>query len=354
MGSFFDCKEHCAGLPGSSRCRVSADLQGGARSATSRSSISVDSGWIVRLTSHMFGAVTYELYYWPEIQGRGEFVRLALEAAAAPYVDVARTPGGLQAMTRYLRGEEPGALPFAAPFLKAGDLIIAQTANILAWLAPRHALVPRDDASRVRAVQMQLTIADLIGEVHDVHHPVSVSLYYEDQKPEAARRAADFLSQRAPKFLGWLERVLERNGGVHLVGHSLSYVDLSAFQVMAGLRYAFPRAMAQSAPAYPLLAALHDRVATEPRVAAYLRSNRRVAFNEDGIFRHYPELDCPPAAAVARAPSRAAASEGPARRRRGPTRRSTKGPGKTPAPRATRRSPAGATRARSTSQGRRR
>jgi glutathione S-transferase len=306
----------------------------------------------------MFRRVTYELYYWPGIQGRGEFVRLALEAAAAPYVDVARTPGGMEAMMRYLRGEEPGALPYAAPFLKVGDLIIAQTANILAWLAPRHALVPRDDASRVRALQIQLTIADLVGEVHDVHHPVSVNLYYEDQKPEAARRAADFLAHRVPKFLGWLERVLERNGGVHLVGHSLSYVDLSAFQLMAGLRYAFPRAMAQIEPAYPRLLALHDRVAAEPRIAAYLRSNRRLAFNEDGVFRHYPELDRPPLPArparPARAPSRAAASEGPARRRRSPSRRSTKGPGKTPAPRATRRSPAGAARERSTSPGRRR
>jgi glutathione S-transferase len=299
----------------------------------------------------MFRPVTYELYYWPGIQGRGEFVRLALEAVGAPYVDVARAPGGMEKMMRFLRGEEPGAIPFAAPFLRTGDLVIAQAANILAWLAPRHALVPRDDASRTRALQIQLTIADLVAEVHDVHHPISVNLYYEDQKAEAAQRAADFLSARVPKFLGWLERVLERNGGVHLVGHSLSYVDLSAFQLVAGLRYAFPRAMTQLAAAFPRLVALHDRVAAEPRVAAYLKSSRRIPFNEDGVFRHYPELDRPaPAPRPARAASRAAASEGPAHRRRSPSRRSTKGPGKTPAPRATRRSPAGASRERSTSR----
>ncbi len=300
--------------------------------------------------------MTYELFYWPEIQGRGEFVRLALEAAAAPYVDVARTPDGMKKMMRLMRGEEPGMLPFAPPFLRAGDVLIGQTANILAWLATRHALVPRDDASRVRALQIQLTIGDLVDEAHDVHHPISVNLYYEDQKPEATRRAHDFVTERVPKYLGWLERVLERNGGVHLVGHSLSYPDLSAFQVMAGLRYAFPHAMGEMEPSMPRLCALHDRVASEPRVAAYLGSDRRLPFDENGIFRHYPELDraLPPPGRAAAAASRAAASEGSGRPRKGPTRRSTRGPGTTPAPRATRRPPAGASRERSTSRGRRR
>ena len=36
--------------------------------------------------------MVYELHYWPRIQGRGEFVRLALEQAGAEYVDVARGP----------------------------------------------------------------------------------------------------------------------------------------------------------------------------------------------------------------------------------------------------------------------
>jgi glutathione S-transferase len=296
--------------------------------------------------------VTYELYYWPGIQGRGEFVRLALEYAGAPYVDVARQPGGMHAMTRFLRGEEPGARPFAPPFLKSGELVIAQTANILAWLGPRHALVPRDDASRVKALQIQLTIADLVGEVHQVHHPISVNLYYEDQRAEAIRCAADFTAERIPKFLGWLERVLERNGGAHLVGHSISYADLSAFQVIAGLRYGFPHAMARIARGIPNLLALHDHVAATPRIAAYLRSDRRIPFNEEGIFRHYAALD---AAAPRRpAPSRAASSEGSKPRRRAPSPRSTKAPETTRARHATRRARAGASRARSTSRGRRR
>ena len=171
--------------------------------------------------------MTYELFYWPGIQGRGEFVRLALEHAGAEYVDVARRPGGMPAMMRLLGGGGPGALPFAPPFLKSGDLVIAQVANILAWLAPRHALVPRDDASRVKALQVQLTIADLVAEAHQTHHPVASGLYYEDQKGEALRCAQSFTAERIPKYLGWLERVIERNGGSHLVGHSVSYPDLS-------------------------------------------------------------------------------------------------------------------------------
>lgn len=301
----------------------------------------------------MFRLVTYELYYWPGIQGRGEFVRLALEHADAPYVDVARRPGGMQAMTRMLRGEEPGAWPFAPPFLRAGDVVIAQTANILAWLAQRHALVPRDDASRVKALQIQLTMMDLVDEVHHVHHPIATGLYYEDQKAEAIRCASHFTAERIPKFLGWLERVLERNGGSHLVGHSTSYADLSAFQVLAGLRYAFPRTMEALSTGIPLLLALHDRVAHIPRVAAYLASDRRVPFSEEGIFRHYPELD-PARRAPAAVAIRAVASEGSAPRRTAPTPRSTRAPETTRSRHATRSARAGASRGRSTSPGRHR
>lgn len=237
----------------------------------------------------------YGLYYWPQIQGRGEFVRLALEEAGAPYVDVARRrgpKGGVPAMMKLLRAR-PGALePLAPPFLRAGRLLIAQTANILAFLGPRHGLVPDDEASRLRALQLQLTIADLVAEVHDTHHPVDTGRYYEDQRPEARRRAAAFRSERLPKFLGYFERALQRAGN-HLVGRRLSYVDLSAFQVVCGLEYAFPRALARLAPQVPLLLRLRDRVAARPRIRAYLGSERRIPFNEMGIFRHYPELDDP-------------------------------------------------------------
>lgn len=242
----------------------------------------------------------YELFYWPKIQGRGEFVRLALEAAGAPYVDVARLPeskgGGVPAMMKIVREGPADLLPFAPPFLRVGGLVVAQTANILLFLGPRLGLVPEGEAERLAANQLELTICDLVGEAHDTHHPIATGLYYEDQKAEAKLRARHFLDARLPKFLGYFERVLTANAGdkgAHLVGDRLSYVDLSAFQVLSGLAYAFPRAMARLGPGFPGLSAPRDRVAAEPSVSAYLASERRIAWNEDGIFRRYPELDDP-------------------------------------------------------------
>jgi glutathione S-transferase len=234
----------------------------------------------------------YELYYWPSIQGRGEFVRLALEEAAAPYVDVARKAGsGVPAMMRLIDGGRIARPPFAPPFLKAGKLVIAQTTNILFFLGRRHGLAPRDEAARLWTNQLQLTIADLVVETHDTHHPIAAGLYYEDQKGPAKQRAADFLKQRAPKFLHYFENVLDRSGGPYLLGRRLSYPDLSLFQIVAGLRYAFPKSMARLEKKAPGLGALHDRVAARPRIAAYLASDRRIPFNQSGIFRHYRELD---------------------------------------------------------------
>lgn len=233
----------------------------------------------------------YELYYWPGIQGRGEFVRLALEVAGANYVEVARQPQGMTAMARLMESPSVKRPPFAPPFLKAGKLVIAQTANILLFLGPRLGLAPKQEAGRLWAHQLQLTIADWVGEVHDSHHPIAGSLYYEDQKREAKRRAADFTGARLPKFLNYFERVLEHNGSRGLVGNSLSYVDLSLFQVIEGLRYAFPRAMTKQERKHRRVIALHNRVAARPRLAAYLDSERRLPFNQDGIFRYYRELD---------------------------------------------------------------
>jgi glutathione S-transferase len=236
----------------------------------------------------------YELYYWPDIQGRGEFVRLALEEAGADYVDVARKPGkggGVPAMMRFLDGTRVKHPPFAPPFLKAGALVIGQTANILLFLGPRHGLAPRGEGARLWTNQLQLTIGDFVGEIHDTHHPVAAGLYFEDQRPAARRRAADFLKNRAPKFLRYFERVLERGGGHYLLGRGLTYADLSLFQVVEGLRYAFPKAMRRLESKVPRVTALHDRVAERPRIAAYLACDRRIAFNQSGIFRRYPELD---------------------------------------------------------------
>jgi glutathione S-transferase len=236
----------------------------------------------------------YELYYWPTIQGRGEFVRLALEESGAKYVDVARKPGrtgGMPAMMTLLDGKRIKHPPFAPPFLKAGKLLIGQTANILLFLGARHGLAPRNEAGRLWTHQLQLTVTDFVAEIHDTHHPIGGGLYYEEQRREAKRRSADFLKSRAPKFLGYFERVLARSGGVHLLGRRLTYADLSLFQVVEGLRYAFPKAMTRLERKIPRVVALHDRVARRARIAAYLASERRIAFNQQGIFRRYKELD---------------------------------------------------------------
>ncbi|MGK9165094.1 glutathione S-transferase [Inquilinus limosus] len=238
--------------------------------------------------------MTYELYYWPEIQGRGEFVRLALEQAGADYVDVARGEGDdLPGLMHFLQDESVAEPPFAPPYLKAGDLVIGQTANILLFLGDRHGLAPAEEGGRLWTHQLQLTIADFLVEAHDTHHPIGSGLYYEEQKPEAKRRAADFLAHRLPKYLGYFERVLARNpaGDAHMVGDKVTTADLSMFQMIAGLRYAFPKAMARIEPQHPRLVALHDLVAALPRIKAYLASPRRIPFNQMGIFRHYPELD---------------------------------------------------------------
>lgn len=243
----------------------------------------------------------YELHYWPGIQGRGEFVRLALEAAGAPYADVARgdraQEQGVPAMQHYLQDDAVVRPPFAPPFLVDGKKVIAQTAAILLYLGPRLGLVGRSEADQLWAHQIQLTIADLVTEVHDTHHPVASSLYYEDQKPEAIRRAQDFLTNRLPKFLTWFEAILERNPrnaqreAPRLLGARLSYADLSLFQLVEGLRYAFPKGAKRALQRAPCVVALHAGVKENRRVAAYLASERRIAFNEQGIFRRYPELD---------------------------------------------------------------
>ena len=237
----------------------------------------------------------YELYYWPSNQGRGEFVRLALEEAAADYIDVGRLPDadgyGVPSILKLINATDLKTPPFAPPFLKAGDLVIGHTANILMYLGAHHGLAPAEEAGRLWAHQLQLSVTDFAKEIHDTHHPVGAAFYYEEQKFEAKRYTENFLKLRVPKFLTYFETLLTRNGGRHMVGAALSYVDLSMFQLLAGLRYAFPRAMARLEPNLPRLVALHDAVATRTRIAAYLASSRRMPFDEKGVFRHYPELD---------------------------------------------------------------
>jgi len=238
---------------------------------------------------------SYELIYWPMLQGRGEFVRLLLEDGGADYVDVARRPddqgGGIPAILPFIQGQRDGALPYAPPILRHGPLVIAQTAVICRYLAPRLDRIPGDEPSRLFADQLQVTVADVVSEVHDTHHPISTALYYEDQKSEARARAAVFVEQRLPKWLTYFERVVERGGDRWLLGDAFSYPDLAVFQLLEGLAYAFPKGLAAVEDQFPKLLALRDGVAARPRIAAYLASDRRIPFNEDGIFRHYPELE---------------------------------------------------------------
>ena len=236
----------------------------------------------------------YELYYWPHIPGRGEFVRLALEQGGADYVDVGRLPesegGGRPGVAKMLEKAADGRTPFAPPILKAGEVVISQTANILQYLGPRLDLAPATEVGRLWTHQLQLVLADLVVEAHDVHHPIAKSLYYEEQQAEALRRAENFRKLRLPKFLGYFERLLA-DGDSWLADNAVTYVDLSMFQVLSGLHYAFPKMMARLEPDHPKLAALHRRVGKLPRIAAYLISPRRMPFNQNGLFRRYPELD---------------------------------------------------------------
>jgi len=233
----------------------------------------------------------YELFYWAAIQGRGEYIRLALEEAGAEYVDVARRKGGEQRMMAMMNSQRHDPPPFAPPFLKANKFVIAQVANILLYLGSRHGLAPKSDAGRLRLHQLQLTLADFVVEIHDTHHPLGPTLYYEDQRREAVRRSDEFWKLRVLKFMSYFETIAARNGGPYLDGRRVSYVDLSLFQIVDGLRYAFPTRMKRFERKIPRLVALHERVGARPNIAAYLQSGRRIPFNTDGIFRHYPALD---------------------------------------------------------------
>lgn len=231
--------------------------------------------------------MTYELWYWPGLPGRGEFVRLALEAGGIFYRDMAREIDKA-ALLRDMAARRPR--PYAPPYLVAGDLCLSQTASILAFLADRHGLAPADEAGRRFAHQLQLTVADVAEEAHNVHHPVSANLYYHEQQAEALRAAAPFRAQRMPKYLGYFEDVLA-DAGRWLLGARWTYPDLSLFQLVEGLSYAFPKRMAALAAQIPLTLALRDRVKALPELAGYFASGRRLAFNEDCLFRNYPELD---------------------------------------------------------------
>ncbi|MEH3159010.1 MAG: glutathione S-transferase [Sphingomonas taxi] len=235
--------------------------------------------------------MTYRLWYWPTIQGRGEFVRLPLEAAGIAYEDCARVQGAEAMMADLEARAKTGRGPFAPPYLAFEDHAVAQVANILAMLGAEHGFAPTDATGRAWLNQLQLTIADLVAEVHNVHHPVGMMDYYEGQKAEAARVARPFREERLPKYLDHFEDAAQREAGDWLIGDRWTYGDTSLFQLVEGLRYMMPRRMATLEPDYPALIRLHDAVAALPGIRAYLESDRRLPFSTEGIFRHYPELD---------------------------------------------------------------
>lgn len=233
--------------------------------------------------------MAYNLWYWPGVQGRGEFVRLALEAGGIDYRDCARELGA-DALRADMRGYG-GRQPFAPPYLELDGIAIAQVAAILLYLGERHHLAPSNMADRMWLHQVQLTVTDFVAEVHQVHHPVGTAAYYEEQRHEAARFANEFRDERMPKFLSWFEEAAGANEGEWMIDGRWTYADCSIFQLIEGLRYMFPRRMTSLEPGLPRLLTVHRLVGELPGVRAYLASDRRLDFNENGIFRYYPELD---------------------------------------------------------------
>ncbi len=237
---------------------------------------------------------TYRLYYWPMLPGRGEFIRLIFEDAGADYIDVGRLPedegGGISALRKKIDNPHRGFESFALPLLEYDDYLIAQLPNICLFLANEFNMIPGGN-HYFRANQLMLTICDIIDEIHNTHHPLSISMYYENQQEAAKKNALSFTTERLPKWLQYLEKTLIGNGEKHLAGTQISYVDIALFQLIRGLDYAFPNHMQRYLPQIPKLIALKDRVGERPGICSYLSSERCIDFNNDGIFRAYPELD---------------------------------------------------------------
>jgi len=237
----------------------------------------------------------YTLIYWPFLPGRGEFARFILEDAGVEYIDRARLPesdgGGKAAVLHFYKGEAEGMPVAAPPILLHGDLVLAQTGAICHYLGSTLRLLPNSEAGAWNALQVTMTVTDIVSEVHDTHHPVASYMTYEDQKDAAIPRTRMFLETRLPKFLGYLERVQNAHGGPWLLGERLTYVDLTVTHLLRGLEYAFPNNYRRVIADTPRLAAIREAALARPNLAAYVASDRCMAFNEHGIFRRYPELD---------------------------------------------------------------
>ena len=197
-------------------------------------------------------------------------------------------------MLALLHGEGTSHIPFAPPFLRDGGVIVSHAAAIL--LYPGRADRTRANRRRTGAYgrTRYRAITDIVAEVYNSHHPIDADKWFHEQKDAAIARAAVFRRDRMPKYsFGWFERLLAANpaGVDHLVGGFVTYADLSLFQLVEGLRFAFPLASERTLARLPRVTALHKAMAERPRLKAYLASERRVPFKETGIFRRYPELD---------------------------------------------------------------
>lgn len=250
----------------------------------------------------------YELLYHPSIPGRGEFIRLCFEATGVAYTDIANEkPNGydeVQNICKPNNNDTTNPPIFAPPALRVpgagpngSPLLISQTPNILMYLAERLGLAPEDEAGTYHVYQLAFTALDLNNEVHDTHHPLAVEKYYEEQKDAALEKARDVREKRLPKFLAYFEACLgfnkEKGGGEgrFLVGSRLTFADLVVWQVIDGLRFAFPKEMEARAGEYPdLLKGFYEGIKQEGGLKEYLKSERRLPYSQ-GIFRYYPELD---------------------------------------------------------------
>ncbi|SMY24333.1 unnamed protein product [Zymoseptoria tritici ST99CH_1A5] len=248
----------------------------------------------------------YEILYHPGIPGRGEFIRLAFEVTGTPYTDIANSQKDGYATvqktcmnTTSTASEGSNPPMFAPPALripgagKNGEaLVIAQTSNILLYLSEKLSLLPEGDENGKYFVnQLVLTALDLNNEIHDTHHPIGPSLYYEDQKDASLLKAKDVRENRIPKFLSYFERVLKGNGdGKYLVGERVTTADVTVWQVLDGLQFAFPKEMAVRRKEFEALFKWYEGFKEEKGLKAYLGSERRLPYSQ-GVFRYYPELD---------------------------------------------------------------
>jgi glutathione S-transferase len=186
----------------------------------------------------------FELIYWPGDPGRAEHIRLALEYAGAKYIDTALSKDALTTVLAQISDDQLGDSLnppcYAPPILRHGQLAINQTPNVLLYLGPKLGLVPGIDENpnnlfRVNALALS-ALDGLSNEVHNCHHPISTSLYYEEQKDESIRASTAWVTKRLPIFLAYFQKVLsgEASGqGPWLFGGKTSYADLVLYHVRA-------------------------------------------------------------------------------------------------------------------------